>query len=172
MLLRAAPVRTDVSEELSAFFIRVTRIVELGTTLAVTSNRRTLRRNTLYFTYFLYVLHVRTSQETHASTAYCGGKLYSYLTEDTSLHGLLRGQTCFTLCIFSWGDIFWSVTRRFLDDAWLYLPTNPKSVINAAIFLEIVQCSPYAIRRFGSTLVLIRTTQRYIPENGNIHNYD
>jgi hypothetical protein len=37
-----ALVRTDVSEELSAFFIRVTRIGELGTTLAVTSNRRTL----------------------------------------------------------------------------------------------------------------------------------
>jgi hypothetical protein len=38
-------VRTDVSEELSAPFIRVTRIGELGTTLSVTSNRRTLRRN-------------------------------------------------------------------------------------------------------------------------------
>jgi hypothetical protein len=35
--------RTDVSEELSASFISVTRIGELGTTLAVTSNRRTLR---------------------------------------------------------------------------------------------------------------------------------
>jgi hypothetical protein len=45
-LLRVALVRTDVSEELSASFIRVTRIDELGTTLAVTSNRRTLRRNT------------------------------------------------------------------------------------------------------------------------------
>jgi hypothetical protein len=31
-------VRTDVSEELSASFIRVTRMGELGTTLAVTSN--------------------------------------------------------------------------------------------------------------------------------------
>jgi hypothetical protein len=40
-----ALVRTDVSEELSTSFIRVTRIGELGTTLAVTSNRRTLRRN-------------------------------------------------------------------------------------------------------------------------------
>jgi hypothetical protein len=37
-----ALVGTDVSEELSASFIRVTRIGELGTTLAVTSNRRTL----------------------------------------------------------------------------------------------------------------------------------
>jgi hypothetical protein len=42
MLRRVALVRTDVSEELSASIIRVTRI-ELGTTLAVTSNRRTLR---------------------------------------------------------------------------------------------------------------------------------
>jgi hypothetical protein len=33
-----ALVRTDVSEELSASFIRVTRIGELGTTLAVTSS--------------------------------------------------------------------------------------------------------------------------------------
>jgi hypothetical protein len=36
MLRRVALVRTDVSEELSASFIRVTRISELGTTLAVT----------------------------------------------------------------------------------------------------------------------------------------
>jgi hypothetical protein len=35
MLHRVALVRTDVSEELSASFIRVARIVELGTTLAV-----------------------------------------------------------------------------------------------------------------------------------------
>jgi hypothetical protein len=42
MLLSVAIVRTDVSEELSASFIRLTRIGELGTTLAVTSNRRTL----------------------------------------------------------------------------------------------------------------------------------
>jgi hypothetical protein len=47
MLRRVAHVRTDVSEELSASFIRVTRIHELGTTLTVTSNRRTLRRNRL-----------------------------------------------------------------------------------------------------------------------------
>jgi hypothetical protein len=42
MLRHVALVRTDVSEELSASFMRVTRIGELGTTLAVTSNRRTL----------------------------------------------------------------------------------------------------------------------------------
>jgi hypothetical protein len=42
MLRRVALVRTDVSEELSASFIRVTRIGELGTTLAVTSNQHPL----------------------------------------------------------------------------------------------------------------------------------
>jgi hypothetical protein len=35
MLRREALVRTDVSEELRASFIRVTRICELGTTIAV-----------------------------------------------------------------------------------------------------------------------------------------
>jgi hypothetical protein len=43
MLRRVALVGTDVSEERSASFIRVTRIGELGTKLAVTSHRRTLR---------------------------------------------------------------------------------------------------------------------------------
>jgi hypothetical protein len=41
VLRHLALVRTDVSEELSASFIRVT-IGELGTTLAVTSNRHML----------------------------------------------------------------------------------------------------------------------------------
>jgi hypothetical protein len=45
MLRRVALVRTEGSEELSASFMRVTRIDELGT-LAVISNRHTLRRNT------------------------------------------------------------------------------------------------------------------------------
>jgi hypothetical protein len=45
MLRRVALVRTDVSGELSASFIRVTRIGQLRT-LAVTRNRHTLRRNT------------------------------------------------------------------------------------------------------------------------------
>jgi hypothetical protein len=46
MLRHVALVITDISEERSASFVRVTRIGELRTTLAVTSNRRTLRRNT------------------------------------------------------------------------------------------------------------------------------
>jgi hypothetical protein len=46
MLHGVALVRTDVSKKLSVAFIRVTIIGELGTTLAVISNRRNLRRNT------------------------------------------------------------------------------------------------------------------------------
>jgi predicted hotdog family 3-hydroxylacyl-ACP dehydratase len=42
ILRRVALVRTNVSEELSVSFIRVTRIGEQGTTLALISNRRTL----------------------------------------------------------------------------------------------------------------------------------
>jgi hypothetical protein len=44
MLLCVALVKTDVSVESSAYFLRVTRIGELGTTLAVTGNRSILRR--------------------------------------------------------------------------------------------------------------------------------
>jgi hypothetical protein len=49
MLRCVALVRTEVWEEPSAS-IRVTRIGELGTTQAATSNRRTLRRNTFLVT--------------------------------------------------------------------------------------------------------------------------
>jgi hypothetical protein len=42
MIRRMALVSTDFSEELNASIIRVTRIGELGITLAVTNNRRKL----------------------------------------------------------------------------------------------------------------------------------
>jgi hypothetical protein len=51
LLRRVALIRTDVSEELSASRIRVTRIGELGTTLAVSNNRRTLVRLKLFLVY-------------------------------------------------------------------------------------------------------------------------
>jgi hypothetical protein len=44
LLGRVALVRIDVSEEYSAYIMRVRRIGELGITLAVTINRSTLRR--------------------------------------------------------------------------------------------------------------------------------
>jgi hypothetical protein len=60
MFRRVALVRTDVSEELSASFIRVTGIGELGTTLAVTRNRRTQHAKRR----FLQEPHCVTSQNT------------------------------------------------------------------------------------------------------------
>jgi hypothetical protein len=51
-LYTVALVRADVSEERSASIIRVTRIGELGTTLPVTSNRHTPRRNNMLPSYF------------------------------------------------------------------------------------------------------------------------
>jgi hypothetical protein len=50
MFSRVALVRTDISEERIASIIRITRLSELGTTLAVTSNRGTLRINTMIVT--------------------------------------------------------------------------------------------------------------------------
>jgi hypothetical protein len=55
MLRYVGLVRTDVSEEPNASFMWVTRIGELGPTLAVTSNRHTLQRNTKYV--FLRSMH-------------------------------------------------------------------------------------------------------------------
>jgi hypothetical protein len=55
MLRRVALVRTGVSEELRASTIRVARVGELGTTLAATSNRGTLRRNSLSMSYKVFL---------------------------------------------------------------------------------------------------------------------
>jgi hypothetical protein len=67
MFFRIALVRTDVSEEFSASFIRVTRIGELGTALAVASNRRTMVDRSAKFLRnvgFLQEPHGVTSQKT------------------------------------------------------------------------------------------------------------
>jgi hypothetical protein len=51
MLRHLALVRTDVSEELSSSIMRVTRISELGTALAVTNNRHTQRASVASYCY-------------------------------------------------------------------------------------------------------------------------
>jgi hypothetical protein len=54
ILRRVALERTEVSEELSTSFIRMTRIDELGTTLALTSNRRTSNLTLFNFSIFTF----------------------------------------------------------------------------------------------------------------------
>jgi hypothetical protein len=55
MSRRVVLVIADVSEELIASFIRVTRIGELGTRLAVTSNRITLQRSIIFEEWLLLI---------------------------------------------------------------------------------------------------------------------
>jgi hypothetical protein len=57
MLRRVDLVRTDVSEELSASNIRMTRIGELGTMLAVTSKRHNATKKYYYIVLFTDSCH-------------------------------------------------------------------------------------------------------------------
>jgi hypothetical protein len=85
MLRLMALVRTDVSEELSASIIRVTRIGEVETTLAVTSKRRKLRRNkkSPLQRRFLQEPHGVTSQKTPFFMTLLGRLERAYLSDWT-----------------------------------------------------------------------------------------
>jgi hypothetical protein len=82
MLRLVAIVRTNVSEERIASIIRVTRIVELGTMSALTSNQNTLRRNTVY----------KCTRATRLNTAE-DGILHSHRLENLKSYIALTGWT-------------------------------------------------------------------------------
>jgi hypothetical protein len=65
MLCCVALIRTDVLEELSASIIRVTRIGELGTTLALTTHQCTLRRTHATTSYPHSSLHPQSELHTN-----------------------------------------------------------------------------------------------------------
>jgi hypothetical protein len=133
MLRRVALVRIDVSEELSASFIRVTRIGELGTTLAVTSNRSRLRRNINWLLVTASVVpsspifvtlmkEVLPSSETWVLTR----ATRRNIPEDTILQ-LVSYLTASTISSFGHNN----------DDFWVYHYEKPKQFIWASLRLSM-----------------------------------
>jgi hypothetical protein len=91
MLRRVALVRTDVSDEPSAYFIRVTRIDELGTTLAATNVPTTL----LVQMYTVEeILHLWVREERSLNSYGLENVRTSTSQDVIGLHVLLETQLC------------------------------------------------------------------------------
>jgi hypothetical protein len=138
MLRGVALVRTDVSQELSASFIRVTRIGELGTTLAVTSNRRKLRRNLRSVLILVALMKeaLRTSDT-------------SVLTRPTQRN--IPEDTIFQ-------------NRNRISDSFLHFPAeNFRGIILQwdstllPLYFQLIIYKPHAIRHTGLTYTVANT---------------
>jgi hypothetical protein len=88
MLRRVARVGTDVSDELSASFIRLTRIYEIGRTLTITSNRPIL----------VTLMEELNSSETSDLTR----AIQRNIPEDIILHSHHRGNLKSYIALTGW----------------------------------------------------------------------
>jgi hypothetical protein len=112
-----ALVRTDVSEEHSASIIRVTRISELGATLALTSNRHTAKKYYVRMEALVWDTRLRMQRGVGVA-GYGMGLLNCQTTKRDSIASVegvgvelftkqgLRIQNCFAKCM-------WVMSRKF-----------------------------------------------------------
>jgi hypothetical protein len=144
MLRHVALVITDISEELSASFIRMIRIGELGTMLAVTSNRCMLRRS----------LHHQGDKNWWTRNCHPDDEASSHGTSVASYGYIPSSPILVTLMM----EALSISSQRASVASYSYVPSSP---ILVTLMMEALSSS--------ETSVLTRVTRRYIPEDAILH---
>jgi predicted hotdog family 3-hydroxylacyl-ACP dehydratase len=162
MLRRVALVRTDVTEVLSASFIRVTGIGELGTRLAVTSNRRTLLRSVRRLEVTASVVPSSPILVTLIKEA-----LSSSETSLRSVHRLLD-----TASVVPSSPILVTLMKEALSSSETSLRSVRRLLVTASVVpsSQILVTLMKEVLSSSETSVLTRATRRNISEDVFLHN--